>query len=455
MARDYAVTVTASRTAVDPAVLAARLAEVLGEALEEVEASVRAGTVIVQGQLSYGEALVLQRELAKRQIPCAVAPAANSDLVGVRDFSRTREPEEELQGAPPDEEPGEEEPIEERPVTASGAWGELFPDLDEEERQEEEGGDEAFFAELQAAEASARAGSAPPPVITPATPSGPVARASREVPGEREHLQAALAITDQEVGRPPYQPRGYDPRPPHVSLIAAILSGVAPGAGQVFNGQPEKARGYSWKFVALYPWVQSVRDAWRIGEKIRTYYAPRPAPEAAKAAVVYVSKFWVTLILILFSVSWIAGAVQEFRAEQRELQERRVFRELLHYGLDAVADAVEEGEEEARIEGREREARAVVERQERARRLFIVGYHQCLSGEYDLCAAAMRRVNTLGQENADARRLQAWATVKAQARDSELSMPDVGFVPTLEEFELELAGEGESLEEFVESEGIP
>ncbi len=461
MARDYAVTVTASKIALEPKTLAARLAELVGEPVDEVEAAVCRGPVILGKELSYGEALEVQRALAKRKIPAAISPAG-AELDGAvvlmgepprRGEARRGEGErEEGEREEPERKELEKEEEEGGERFSSGAWGELFPDLaemsdaDGEEVEEEGeifegieslsllGGEEELADVLEAVEELEE-------VEELWEPRDVVEEKAQEFEAGRIH-QAF-----HEERRAPFEPKGYDPRPPHVPLIAAIWGVVAPGAGQVYNGQPEKGQRYGMTFFLIKPWVDGVRQAWARGEKIRTYHAPRPEETASRQAVVYAVKWWVMVIVIAVVAVWVYGAVGDYLEAERQQRERLAFQELLYFGEDVVADAVVEAREEAARVGEELERKQAKEREERARRLYIVGYHQCKRGEYDLCAAAMRRVTTLSSGNRDARRLQNWASVVAAGQDVELEMPDVGPVPTLEEFEWELSLEGETLED--------
>ena len=76
MTRQYAVTVTASATEVDPETLAIRLADLLEQPAVELEEVIRGDTVILGRGLSYSEAIEIQRELSRRRIPAQVSSKA-------------------------------------------------------------------------------------------------------------------------------------------------------------------------------------------------------------------------------------------------------------------------------------------------------------------------------------------------------------------------------------------
>ncbi|MFU8805472.1 MAG: hypothetical protein ACNA8W_16795 [Bradymonadaceae bacterium] len=78
--------------------------------------------------------------------------------------------------------------------------------------------------------------------------------------------------------------------------------------------------------------------------------------------------------------------------------------------------------------------------EERAQRLYIIGYEYCRRGDHTLCAEIMNRVNTLAGGSRNAFRLQTWASVRSRGGSQE-PMPDVGEVPSLANFEFELERE--------------
>ncbi len=469
MARNYAVTITASKTAIDAATLAQRLAELLGQPTEEVEKAVVKGTVIIQRELSYSEAIEFQRELSRRKIPAQVSTA--TDVEGVELLlRRDSEPPESKDssqetGFEGSEKDGEEFFWEENDMEGN-AWADLFPGLGQEEREEEieasvaceipqeqgfdedrNSGEEDFEADF---DAGFDAG------FDADFDAGFDAELEEEqLEGEQDRAPEAFdgakvrqAFVEHDEERPPFAPKNYDPRPPHVPLVAAVLSGIAPGAGQVFNGQPQKAQRFGVIFFLIYPWYRAIRQAWEYGEKIQTHYAPRPEKGVGKAAIKYVVKWWAAVLVLVIFSSWMVASIEEYRDRQLQQQQRVALQHLIYYSQDVVIDGVMDAEDAAAKAEIEDDSEQVtkMENQERARRLFIVGYHQCVANEYQLCEAAMRRVTSLVNDNRDAFRLQTWASIQARGADSEMAMPDVGEVPTLEEFELELTASGEDVE---------
>lgn len=458
MVRNYAVTITASKTAIDAETLAQRLAELLGQPTEEVEKAVISGTVIIQRELSYSEAIEFQRELSRRKIPAQVSTA--TDVEGVelllrRDSeapgSTDSSEETAFEGSEKDkeeffwEEDSEAQESDGENDMAVNAWADLFPGLGQEEPEEESEASEATEIPQEGFDEDLNFGEEEFGAKLEEEPSkGEQERAPEVFDGSK--IRQAFVEDDQD--RPPFAPKNYDPRPPHVPLVAAVLSAIAPGAGQVFNGQPRKAQRFGVIFFLIYPWYRAIRQAWEYGEKIQTHYAPRPEKGVGKAAIKYAVKWWAAVLgLVMFS-SWMVASIEEYRDRQLQQQQRVALQHMIYYSQDVVIDGVMDAEDAAARAEVEDESEQVtkMENQERARRLFIVGYHQCVANEYQLCEAAMRRVTSLVNDNRDAFRLQTWASIQARGADSEMEMPDVGEVPTLEEFELELTASGEDVE---------
>lgn len=479
MVRHFAVTITAAGSAVDAQTLAARLADLLGQPTGDIEEAVTSGTVIIQRELNYTEAIEFQRELNRRRIPAQVVSEATVEgvelLLRASKTARAEVSEEfisidegdspalnEPQGWESLESVDDEENEKKRGQKKSGdepcsmtgnAWAELFPDLEEQNDDDDE---EPFVdpaPAIDVARVEMPSGAVDSDDIEfedfQAPPQAPEAVVETDAPESFDAGVMRQAFVDPE--RPPFKPRGYDSRPEHVPLVAALLSLIAPGAGQIYNGQPRRAQRYAFTFFLLYPWYKSITQAWTQGEKIRTYFAPRPEEGATRRAGFFGLKWWLTVVLLASFASWSISSIEQYQQKNLEQQQRLQFQQLLFFGQDLVADAVLDGieaAEEAEIESADEvEMQHSMAPEERARRLFIVGYHQCQRLEYQMCEAAMRRVTLLATNNRDAFRLQAWASVQMRQEDRSLEMPDVGPVPTLEEFELELSLRGMDLED--------
>lgn len=474
MGRHYSVIIKASETALDTGTISRRLSAFVGRAPEEVEAAVEAGTVILQRDLSYGEAIEFQRELNRRKIPTQVSREESGEgrELLLKPWKKAAEPSKqegtrEERISEVEKRGGDSKSSGSLPAETGGVsgWAELFPDLGEVSEGEEA---EAVFEERSGAVApelfeefdelderdeldewgDLEELEAPEEAAGPKVgKDGPKSGAGSPRAFDSKIVEDAFSVRDER--RPPFMPKGFDKRPEHLPLAAAVLTALAPGAGQVFNGQGERAQKLAVSFVLVVPWVKGVRQAFEYGEKIRTYYAPRPEKGALKRSLIFAGKWWVTMAVLITLSSWIAGSLMDYREQQRELERRVQFQYVLYFGQDVVEDAIldaREAAENAKIEEEEESGRFSMNDEERARRVFIIGYHHCKAGEYRMCEAAMRRVTSLTRENRDAFRLQTWATIRAQGEELEMEMPEVAGVPSLEEFELELSLHGENLE---------
>lgn len=237
--------------------------------------------------------------------------------------------------------------------------------------------------------------------------------------------------------RAPYAPTGYDDRDPHLPLLARFLSAIAPGAGQIYNGDDDLALDYGLKFFLLKPWWAAVRHAGRRAERIRDFWLPWPKPGALLRALRYAAGFWFVNLSIVGIVAFIVNTALERRipedpgitdadraSAQRDANARVVAARIA--ALDALAEAAQE----------QRVSEYTMSDTERAARIFRVAYGYCVQKDYFRCEALMKRAYTLNRAESRALRLQAWASVQARTPDGS-QMPDVGPVESLSEFELE------------------
>lgn len=291
----------------------------------------------------------------------------------------------------------------------------------------------------------------------PAPPEMP-AQASRE---EAESLASESALESPKVldvapgfdtthmsdallgeEKPPYAPDGFDDRVEHIPALAALLSALAPGAGQIYNGEEARVRDLCRRSVWVRPWVDSVAQARKTGEKIRDYWAPRPKEGALGRALKHLAIFWVLAAVVLGGFGWAGSAIYRVatapqastipEVDPAEVVERAK-RDLIQ--AQALAIAAQEAEAQAVAE-RAKKERFTMPDEERAERLFRQGYAYCESGRYRTCATAMRRVSELSPKlRRKAFRLQAWAEIR-QSGDQDAPMPDVGEVESLSGYEM-------------------
>lgn len=226
-------------------------------------------------------------------------------------------------------------------------------------------------------------------------------------------------------------------------MIAAIFSAIAPGAGQVYNGEDTRGVQYGLRFMALRPWVASVHQAREYGERIRTYYAPRPMKGAFWRALRYVFLFWGVVIGVSICLVWLGQGIwataQIKRHEAYQVEVSEVVARAVMVVQDARVDALTAVLKS--LEEHDTRSEFIMSEEERAQRLYIIGYEYCRRGEYRLCSEIMGRVVALQGGSRNAFRLQTWASMQSQNPREREPMPDVGEVPTLANFEFELERE--------------
>lgn len=237
--------------------------------------------------------------------------------------------------------------------------------------------------------------------------------------------------------RPPFAPTGYDDRDPHLPKLAALLSAVAPGAGQIYNGDDDDALDYTLRFWRVSPWIASVNHARRRAERVRDFYLPWPQPGALFRAVRYALGFWFVVLSSIGIVTFVVRTAMERRVPEETGPTAADWDNAFHdaraktveariAALDAMAEAAQEA----------REVASELSDEERAARIFSVGYTYCTQKDFVRCEALMKRAYLLNRDDGRALRLQAWASLQVSAPDDS-TMPDVGEVETLSEFELE------------------
>lgn len=340
----------------------------------------------------------------------------------------------------------------------SPGWNQLFPDLDSSEEpaaphkaDPTPSGARTLDVEglEELLEKDTRPETTKPPEKRPAPNAGHVSPAApkpaklEESPDilRRDDAVAAArlsrAFLDSER-KPPYAPSGFDPRPEHPPGIAALFSVIAPGAGQIFNGDDEDALTYAWQAVVLVPWYWSVRDAHRKAEKIRDYWAPRPEAGTTIRALKYTFAWWVAAASVVFMIGWFSTTIYD-------VVTRPALEGVTEADVTRAFDDAKLFVTEARVDGLDALASAQVnaprkqftmDDEERAERLFRIGYSRCTAGQFAACQSAMKKVTALDKSHRRAFRLQTWASTQHRTPDGS-PMPDVGEIEPLSEFEID------------------
>lgn len=237
--------------------------------------------------------------------------------------------------------------------------------------------------------------------------------------------------------QPPFKPTGFDPDPPHMSALAAGLSVIAPGAGQIFNGDDEEALGYGLTFFLIKPWVESVRDARRRGEKIATYWLERPPDGALLRSLRYVLLWWVCVGAVVAMLVGLGNWGWEVYSREPvvDLTDQQIATAMTdaHTGVGFARIEALRALSEAQLDVPSK--RFTMTDEERAERLFLIGYQHCDNHNFGACERIMRRVATLSKGNVRAFRLQAWASAAQSGNVGKF--PEVPDVPTLSDFETE------------------
>ena len=248
-----------------------------------------------------------------------------------------------------------------------------------------------------------------------------------------------LGLSDTKA--PPYKPTGYDPRGPHSPKVAAAFSTIAPGAGQVYNGQDEYAVEYGLKFFMVKPWVESVEDARKTAEKIEGYWAPRPVGGNGLRAVRYAVLFWLCVAGIITVVAMTSTYI--YKAATRDPvpdvtaadiarchQDAEIKVQEAHIAaLDALSAVITKPKKKFTMSD-----------EERAERLFRIGYEYCEKRRYLACESTMKKVTAINSGHRNALRLQSWSSLSRRTR-KRLPLPDIGEVETLGNYELRIQQE--------------
>ncbi len=430
--------------------LARTLSPLMGVSPPVLSSLLLRGPMTVEADLSHSAAMTLCSKLVGAGVPATIEGAGDetiSDHINVSDIEKMLnamgidaiEVDDELELMPrtapfeplePRQMPAAA-PVDSGPITEPG-WQSLFPDIttnpvplfDEGETAEETPRSKASLMGLSSD-------------VMDDLPPEPEARI--EPPKRPEPPQSMGALLEKaEESRPPFAPTGFDDRAPHIPKLARLLSVLAPGAGQVYNGDDEVAIDFALNAWKLKPWADSVRHAERRAERVQTFWLAWPKPGNVFRAIKFLAAYWLVLGAIFALVFFVVRAglavvdrepVETVTEQDREFAFSNAKGKVLEArvaALDALSDSIANAQHE----------RFTMTDDERAERLYLTGYQDCVARRFDVCEAAMRKVTALDPANRNAFRLQTWANAQRMNPDGT-KMPDVGEVPTLEDFEME------------------
>lgn len=280
-----------------------------------------------------------------------------------------------------------------------------------------------------------------PAIAEVAPPQQPASSGMKTVrPSSRDFQGGRLldAFSNQSNGdEPPYKPEGFDSGIPHSNILATLFAIIAPGAGQVYNGDDDDALGYGMKFFLIKPWIDGVKEARERATQIVGYWAPPPPEGNFLRTFRYIGAFYIAASFIGATLFWF-GSVAYERANRKpaplysesevELSidgARSKVSEARIAGLDSLGDAMQELSTRG----------SAMTDKERAERLYLQGYSECVSNKFMSCEAIMRRVLKFDSTHRDAIRLQAWASLRRAGGSQPI--PDVAAQGSLQDYELE------------------
>lgn len=216
----------------------------------------------------------------------------------------------------------------------------------------------------------------------------------------------------------------YTDQHEHIPLLAGLLSALAPGAGQLYNGDSEKAARYTWRALFVRPWLDSIRHAYRRAKKVRQT-GESPGPESLSNALYYLVK-WdliaVSVIAFLGGILWSAGPTQAPPTSGSSAETR-------HRAIPVAMERFDHAIQTAKsVAANSAEAspqpRYTLDERTRARRLFARGIDVCRSANYGFCIDIMQRVAKLsGRLSKPADRVRIWAKLREKSKTNKTELP--------------------------------
>jgi len=275
-----------------------------------------------------------------------------------------------------------------------------------------------------------------PDPANPASPAGPPSPRPPADDGESNFDTVGMteALSESTDGGQ-FEDGTFDDRPEHVPALAALLSLLAPGAGQIYNGQSEEAWEHALYAPLLWPWYQSVREALERGRAIRQREAPKPEAGTFVAALKHIAILYVAvggfavagyLGVGVVAANW--GAKPSDEPAITEVDVRRA----LQNGRLRLHDARITAWKEAGRRGEEVEQQdtGVEAPAAEAERLFRTGYTHCRQRRLGECEETMRKVARRDSAfRRQAYRLQTWASMQQNPDVSHREMPEVDYGP--------------------------
>lgn len=231
----------------------------------------------------------------------------------------------------------------------------------------------------------------------------------------------------------------FDDRPEHIPALAALLSLLAPGAGQIYNGDAEDAWEQAAYAPLLWPWYRSVRDALEKARAIREREAPKPEPGTFVASLKHLATLYIAVgAVVVAGYVGIRVAVSQFRTEPPDepaITETSVRRAVQKGKLQVHGARIDAWETAGKQKGQHKEE-SEDEREpertesERAERMFRIGHTHCKRRDLRKCQETMQKVAEFDSPyRRRAYRLQTWANMQQNSSKGFQEMPEVSLAP--------------------------
>jgi hypothetical protein len=441
---NYSVVVDPRRWDDDTEELARRVARLTRHDVQRVQHALGRGAMTVDSDLSEDRARSLATRLAGLEVPGQIDGPDGSHV-----FGPERAAPEASTPAGQSAESGE----------TSSDWGSVLGEEtepldedpgDDESLQEAESFDFGAVPVEEADDEVAEVEAEPRDPDPPPEPRRDPVPGDESGPEEFDGLAMHEALGDSSESKA--DESTYSDRWEHLPPLASLLSLLAPGAGQIYNGDRERGRELVWKALLVWPWAVSVLRAWRTADAILEGKRPRPERGSLRSALGRVGLWWAA-IGCLVTVGVIGSELTEGMPDARQQQARseslqRADRTAaLTEGRMIVQDARMDASEAATRKRRESE-RFTMSRAERADRLFRIGLEHCRAHEYGVCHSAMKKVATLdARYRRDAYRLQSWASLQQDPDTPDRPMPEIQVeAPSLSEYETDSLRQIEGME---------
>jgi hypothetical protein len=361
--------------------------------------------LVVATELSKEEAERTQQKLRDEEIPNRVEPV--SELDGLSGHQS----EESDEISDPEK---EDESIE--------SWDEVIPDLDAEDTEKTiaETKDDPSTAE---SELKKSLDLDVAPTGEPSSPSNKTdtERPSGSVPDRKDRSPNASERPDSDNRSQTRSQRAGDPDSSDEPVSAgaftpAFLSLLAPGAGQIYLGDEKRGHQYALNAYKIYPWVQSIKDAYR-GKKGED----SPERQASMGNLLSFFVIWYTsLVVILGAATFVIMPLlptgEKSVAPTPHKDSNPAIAAALNHSSSDLRRAVKRaGRRANQLAERHKNASIhyTLDNRKRSRRLLRRLSQTCDAQKPELCVKMAKRLEALeSQYSRLAREIEIWAKLR-------------------------------------------